>query len=86
MRRPEPHVPIVQGALPLRQWVDFFFDVYNAISPIKRTIIASATIDFASVGAGLTVTNTVTVTGARANNSIELGLPAIGILGSGLLI
>ena len=76
MIRPDINAPINGGGSPLRQWIDFFFSIYNAVGLAKTTKTVAATIDFASVGAGLTVTNTVTVAGARANDEVKLGLPA----------
>jgi len=77
MRRPEFHIPVItQDGKAVRQWVDFFMDIWTGVGQIKGTKFVSAVIDFGSIAAATTVTSNVTVAGARANDIVALGLPA----------
>ena len=77
MRRPEFHVPVIDnGGMAIRQWADFFMDIWKAAGRIRETKVVDATIDFGSIGAVTTLTSNVTVAGARANDLVTLGLPA----------
>jgi len=77
MRRPQFDTPIVgDKGLALRQWADFFIDIWNVGGLLRQIKVADFTIDFASIATHATVTSNVTVKGARANDIVTIGLPA----------
>lgn len=52
------------------------YELVNYGNPIKRTLTASATLDFPSISAVSTQTLTVTVPGAAVGDVVAIGLPA----------
>lgn len=76
MITPDFNTPINGGGETSRVWMDFFYALHVALDGIRETKTVKATLDFGSIAAGATANEDVTVSGARANDIVTVGLPA----------